>query len=492
MLRFFQIALLLLPIVGFSQKDTLAHLYMFGGSDNDNAEDVAATSDGGYIVVGSTSSNSYGNTDVYLLKVDSLCDYQWSFALGGANNDWGYSVKQTYDKGFIIAASSNSYGNGGYDAVLMKRDSVGKYQWTRSYGGDDWDFAYSVVQAYDSGYVFCGETYNNSNGQSDVYVVKTNPLGDTLWTKTIGGSLIDKGSSVIETSDSNIVVAGLRNTLTDSTQAYLIKLSSSGILLWDSLYGGAGYEEIKGINETSDGGFISIGIATNIGVDKDYYALRTNKDGVKVWGNMYGNPGDEVGYDIAELMNGDFLAVGYTAAAGAGEKDGVYFKIHSAGWWLEGGTFGGILKDNLKKISIGNNNQMVFAGATNSYGNGKEDVLLIRLDTLYPSMDTAIVLFQDTMPLSSGKKNEKSTKLFVFPNPVKSQFYLKIMEIGELGFVDMMITDVSGRVVYSQAIYQPQTKIDISQVSSGVYFLVIKSKGENMYWNQKIIKINNF
>ena len=178
MIKVIQILFLLVPLFGFSQKDTIAHLYTFGGNNNDNAEEIQATSDGGYIVIGSTSSNSWGNTDAYLLKVDSLCNYQWSKALGGNNNDWGYSIKQTFDKGYIIAATSNSYGNGGYDAVLMKRDSMGNYEWTKVYGGIDWDFAYSVVQTYDSGYVFCGETYNNTNGFSDVYIVKTN-LMDT-------------------------------------------------------------------------------------------------------------------------------------------------------------------------------------------------------------------------------------------------------------------------------------------------------------------------
>ena len=185
------IAVFLISVSCFTQVDTIAHLYTFGGHNNDNAEEIEATSDGGYIVVGSTSSNSSGNTDVYLLKVDSLCNYQWSYALGGTNNDWGYSVKQTFDNGFIIAATSNSYGNGGYDAVLMKRDSLGNYVWQKTYGGQDWDFAYSVVQTYDSGYVFCGETYNNTNGYSDVYIEKTNPVGDTLWTQIIGGTLID-------------------------------------------------------------------------------------------------------------------------------------------------------------------------------------------------------------------------------------------------------------------------------------------------------------
>ncbi|PIZ06151.1 MAG: hypothetical protein COY57_03520, partial [Flavobacteriales bacterium CG_4_10_14_0_8_um_filter_32_5] len=154
-----------------AQKDTIAHLYAIGGIGIDVGESIEATSDGGYIIVGSNSTNTTGNTDVYLLKVDSLINIEWSYSLGGTNNDWGYAVKQTYDKGYIIATSSNSYGNGGYDAVLMKRDSLGNYEWTKKYGGNDWDFVYDLTITYDSGFVFCGETYNNTAGQSDVFVV---------------------------------------------------------------------------------------------------------------------------------------------------------------------------------------------------------------------------------------------------------------------------------------------------------------------------------
>jgi len=211
--------LILLPSLAWSQKDTVARIHTFGSIANDVAEDVAITHDGGIILIGSTASSGDGNTDIYILKTDSMCNREWSYAIGGNNNDWGYAIKQTFDKGFIIAASSNSYGNGGYDAMLLKRDSVGNYQWQKTYGNNDWDFAYDVVQTFDSGYVFCGETYNNTAGFSDVYVVKTNSIGDTLWTKTIGGSLADKGNSLMQTADSNIVVAGLRNTQSDSTQA---------------------------------------------------------------------------------------------------------------------------------------------------------------------------------------------------------------------------------------------------------------------------------
>ncbi|PIQ15191.1 MAG: hypothetical protein COW67_09725, partial [Flavobacteriales bacterium CG18_big_fil_WC_8_21_14_2_50_32_9] len=325
--KIIHILFILLPLFSLAQKDTIAHLYAIGGIGIDVGESIEATSDGGYIIVGSNSTNTTGNTDVYLLKVDSLINIEWSYSLGGTNNDWGYAVKQTYDKGYIIATSSNSYGNGGYDAVLMKRDSLGNYEWTKKYGGNDWDFVYDLTITYDSGFVFCGETYNNTAGQSDVFVVRTNKNGDTLWTKTIGGNLIDKGNSIIETSDSSIVIAGMTTTTTDSVQMYMIKLSPTGNLIWDVAYGPAGYEEANSVIETANGDYVLGGVTTSFtpNNDNDFYLIRADSSGNFIWGNYFGNQGEEIIYDIVELADGDFFNTGHTTAAGNGGKDALVF-----------------------------------------------------------------------------------------------------------------------------------------------------------------------
>lgn len=325
MIKYIKIVLILFPLFVNAQIDTTVYLYAFGGNNNDLTEEVQATQDGGYIVIGATSSNSWGNSDAYLLKVDSNCIYQWSKAIGGNNNDWGYSIKQTHDKGYIIAASSNSYGNGGYDACLMKRDSLGNYEWKKVYGSNDWDFAYSVDQTYDSGYVFCGETYNNTSGFSDVYVVRTDKAGDTIWTRTVGNNLIDKGISVIETSDSNIVVAGITNSLIDSTQIYLLKFSATGTLIWDSIYGGQKFETVNQIIEISNNNYVMVGSTTNvsIGGDQDYLIMAVDTTGTQLWIQEYANgpvptPDDEEAFAIHELANSNLLISGYSKTGGGG------------------------------------------------------------------------------------------------------------------------------------------------------------------------------
>lgn len=471
MSKIIQIVLLFMPFFGFSQKDTIAHLYTFGSLANDLGEDISATSDGGFIVVGSTASSGDGNTDVYLLKIDSLCNKEWSWALGGLNNDWGYAVKQTYDNGYIIAATSNSFGNGGYDAMLIKRDSFGNYEWQKTYGGNDWDFAYDVIQTFDSGYVFCGETYNNTNGYSDVYVVKTNSIGDTVWTRTVGGTLIDKGNALIQTSDSNIVVAGLKNTLSDSTQAYVLKFDKNGALLWDSVYGGARFERANDIVETQDGGFVFTGASTSFGPgDKDYYIVKVSSSGLKIWEQLFSNPLEEEGFSIYELLSGNFINVGYTNSYGGGKKDAHLFMITSGGWWGgKSSTFGGLEDEITNGFALGLNGSMYLSGYTNGYGEGLNDLMVIRVDTIVAQQQFTVTSTIDVAAIGLSEYKVNKTIFRVFPNP--STHYISI-EFEEAP-THVTITNLMGSIVLSKSINQPTFKVDldISSLSSGVYLL---------------------
>ena len=479
-------------ITGYSQVDTVARLYVFGGNNNDNAEEIKSTSDGGYIVIGSTSSNSWGNTDAYLLKVDSNCNYEWSKALGGTNNDWGYAIEETHDKGFIIAVTSNSFGNGGYDAVLMKRDSLGNYEWKKTYGGNDWDFIYDVTQTYDSGYVFCGETYNNTNGFSDVWVVKTNINGDTLWTKTIGGSLIDKGNAIIETSDSNIVIAGITNTLSDSTQIYVLKFTSTGTLLWDSIYGDTLYENVNAITETINGDYVLTGSSTSFSPagDKDFYLIRTDKNGAVVWANAFGNPAipqDDEAFDLFEETNGDLINVGYTQAAGGGMKDAILFKITSIGFWGGlGPTYGSVYNEALKSITVGNNGDYCMAGYTTSFGNGLEDVLIIRLDTLYDLQDTATSIFTDITPLTI-KEVYKNFNFNIYPNPAKDFIVVGVKNWDASNSYKFILTDIEGRIIREEQLRAQNSNIALHDIIKGIYFYTITNDSNNIEHGKLII-----
>lgn len=481
--------------MSFAQKDTIAHLYAVGGAGIDKAESIVATSDGAYVVVGSTTSNTSGNTDVYLLKLDSQINVVWSWAIGGNNNDWGYKVKETFDKGFIIVATSNSFSTGGdYDARLIKTDSLGVIQWQKSYGGNDWDLAYDVIQTTDSGFAFCGETYNNTNGESDVYIVKTNLLGDTLWTRTIGGSLVDKGNSIIETTDSNLVIAGMTTTTTDSVQMYMIKLTGSGGLIWNNAYGTTAYEEAHVVIEAANGDYILGGVTTGFTLnnDKDFYMVRTDNNGNIIWGNFFGQVGEEVIYDMVEdLQTNNIVATGFTKAVGGGQKDAVLFAISSNAVWLNLGiTFGGIKNEETKSIQF-NNNRYVLAGSTNNFGNGLEDYLIITLDTILPGMDTTNTVVNDqiTIDIKEIAAEKSFIDVVVYPNPAKNQFVTVKLETIPKKDLNVTIYDIYSKKIYSSHLTSDYNKIDISELDTGIYFIEI-SHQKNVKATKKLMVIH--
>jgi len=180
----------------------------FCGSVTDSGESVQQTSDGGYIIAGYTDSYGAGGGDVWLIKTDDSGNVAWNKTFGGSGDDSGYSVQQTSDGGYIIAGGTYSYGAGAADVWLIKADSSGNVAWNKTFGGSGDDYGESVQQTSDGGYVIAGYTGSYGARMNNVWLIKADSSGNETWNKTFGGSGDNFGYSVQQTSDGGYIIAG--------------------------------------------------------------------------------------------------------------------------------------------------------------------------------------------------------------------------------------------------------------------------------------------
>jgi len=350
-----------------------------GGSDDDYGRSVKQTSDGGYIIAGWTASFGAGGYDVYLLKTDSSGDSLWTRTYGGSEYDYGYSVQQTSDGGYIIAGYTQSFGAGHYDAYLLKTDSSGDSLWTRTYGGSSGDYGYSVQQTSDGGYIIAGLTYSFGAGGSDVYLLKTDSAGDTLWTRTYGGSDYDYGQSVKQTSDGGYIIAGVTGSFgAGGYDVWLLKTDSAGDTLWTDTFGGSNDDYGYSVQQTSDGGYVIAGRTESFGAGGyDVYLLKTDSSGDSLWTRTYGGSENDNGYSVQETSDGGYVIAGVTGSFGAGNSDVWLLKTDSAGDTLWTRTYGGSDSDDGYSVQRTSDGGYIIAGETYSFGAGEADVYLL-------------------------------------------------------------------------------------------------------------------
>ncbi|MEP7168652.1 MAG: hypothetical protein ABI855_04725, partial [Bacteroidota bacterium] len=227
----------------------------YSGIDTEEGRSVQQTTDGGYIITGYYSSFCGG---VSLIKTDAYGDTLWTKNFCGGFIRMGYSVQQTADGGYIVTGWTHSFGSLGYDVYLIKTDINGDLLWTKAFGRTGQELGYSVQQTTDGGYIITGRTDTLGGINNDVFLIKTDVNGDTLWTKTYDVTGDDVGNSVKQTTDGGyIIVAAFSD--------YLIKTDSNGDTLWTKTFGGINEDVVRSVQQTTDGGYICAGYTNSFG-----------------------------------------------------------------------------------------------------------------------------------------------------------------------------------------------------------------------------------
>jgi len=259
-----------------SVGDTIwAKIYLGG-----DASSIQQTTDGGYIIFGGTSCDMC-NPHFLLIKTFASGDTIWTRTFQSSDDDMASSVQQTSDGGYILVGTSRYYFPDAEHVQLIKTNANGDTLWTKSYGGSNFDYGSSVQQTTDGGYIIAGGTSSFGVGNGDVYLIKTNSTGDVLWSLAYGGPRGDGASSVQQTTDGGFIIAGSTSSFADTVgDVYLIKTNSVGDTLWTRTYGGSNADEASSVQQTTDGGYIIAGFTRSFGAGgSDLYLIKTDSIG---------------------------------------------------------------------------------------------------------------------------------------------------------------------------------------------------------------------
>ena len=285
----------------------------FGGTHQDAGYSVQQILDGGYIVVGRKYIYSTNAYHVYLIKTDASGETLWTKTFGSSGKAIGYSVQQTSDSGYIITGTTIITSSSYYDVYLIKTNSSGDALWTKILDRSIGDVGYSVQQTTDGGYIISGVTY--SNGYEDIWLIKTDAIGDTLWTRKFGESnASDRGRSVRQTSDGGYIIAGSIN-LSNIPEVFLVKTNAIGQTIWTKSFGG-GIVRCEGysVQQTSDGGYIVVGKKRSTGA-VDLWLLKTDGSGDTLWTKTLGGfgAGWGWGHSVNLTTDGGYIITGVSS-----------------------------------------------------------------------------------------------------------------------------------------------------------------------------------
>jgi len=478
----------------------------FGGSLDDLAYSIQQTKDGGYIVIGNTFSmdgdvsESLGNSDVWVLRLNSSGNLEWDKSYGGSDHDFASSIVQTMDGGFVFSGNTFSKdgdvsgSHDGGDYWVVKLDSVGNIVWQNALGGSNYDWAKCVRQTADSGFIVVGTT-NSSNGNvignhgsNDVWIVKLNKTGKMSWKKCYGGEADDRGNSVQQTIDGGYIVAASVESTGGNVSGkhgladyWVIKLDSVGQLLWQNCLGGSNYDWGVSVVEIPAGGYMVAGSSASQNHDvsdhwgnNDDWVVRIDPDSNLIWGRSYGGFNNESGIWVDNTADGNFLTAAWSES-NDGDVSGHHGDFTHFDYWVaefDSGSnilwqksLGGTLNDYIEEVHQTSDGGYIMIGSSDSQdgdvsGNhGGLDYWVVKL---------------------SGATNVGIQNLFpnlpvISPNPVHGNFKVTFANAA-LENADLIISNLIGEAILQKKISgDREIYFSASDLTPGVYLLTVSS-----------------
>ncbi len=444
----------------------------FGTTGTDAPHSVQQTTDGGYIIAGETFSFPANNWDIYLLKTDFNGNLLWSKKFGGPADDYANSIQQTHDKGYIIAGSTNSFGADSSDAYLIKTDSSGTLLWSKTFGGPNYDNANSVAQTTDRGYIMVGNTYSFSPGHlPDIYLIRTDSTGTLVWSKTYGGTNNDFANAIQQTNDGGFIFVG--NTISFMAGGmYLIKTDNAGNLVTSKMLGASFYDDGFSVQQTNDNGYILLGQTNDFGSGFDIYLIKTDSTLAPTWSKIFGGPNDELGYSLQQTNDHGYILAGTTYSYGFGDADIYVIKTDSLG--------NSFCHDSSVTTPVITPATQVSSPAT-----------IVSAPTTITTAVTTIKSYGGIITslcfVSGINQTFTNNSFSLFPNPASSKITIDASAIPQSETTTISITNNLGEVMRTEKrSWKNELTLDVRNLSAGMYFVTLQTTSG--IWQQKCSK----
>lgn len=297
---------------------------LLGGSGWDRANSIQSTSDGGYIITGSTTSKGAGRDDIWVTKLTAEGQQVWESTFGGSELDEAYAIKETFDNGYIVIGNTKSDDEKGWDAWILKLNSNGQEMWSQVFGGNNFDYAYDVAITPNKEYVITGSTASIGAGKFDVWIFKLDQQGQQIWEYTFGDTQDDRAYAIQSTVDGDFFIVGSTNPEgADENDAWILKLDSEGSLVWSRTFGGGHYDLAQSLSTTSNGDCVVVGRTEMRDTDGgEAWILKLDQYGQLLWSQMFEQKEGTKAMDVIRTTpDGGYIIAGHESFRGTQSKN---------------------------------------------------------------------------------------------------------------------------------------------------------------------------
>lgn len=441
---------------------------VYPASVQQSGKDVVQTPDGGYLIASTTENSTGDDLDLYMVKTNSVGDIQWTKTYGGSMVDFPHFILPIGSGNYFVVGYSQSFGGGDMDIYLLKINSSGDTLWTRTYGSWGNEEGKEIAMTSDGNFVIIGSRSNSGN--NDCMFLKINPSGAVLWTKYYGGANYESTRSVKLAMDGGFIIAGKRGlSPTSPTSAWILKTNSLGDTTWTKSYNAGTSYEAKSIIANTDGTYTFCVDDSSAATDSDVRIMNISSTGTVNWSKSYGGTEKDITKMMFPTVDGGYVIGAISRSFGWSNPDMWLLKLNAVGdtlWTRHYGYWGHEHCHGLRQTSDGG---YVLTGHSRSFSPNQE-IMLVKVDP-----------FGSLITIGPGELAWNDDDMNVYPNPSEGLIHVNLSSILFDGSV-FRISNSLGQTVFLETIDASAgtdiKSIDLSENAPGLYFVSVQAKDQ--------------